>query len=40
MKAIHDSGRENAMTTTTTRGPQRTPTTAPTGTHAGTTGSP
>ena len=40
MQAIHHSGRENAMTTTTTRGPQRTPTTAPTGTHAGTTGSP
>jgi hypothetical protein len=28
------------MTTTTTCGPQRTPTTAPTGVHAGTTGSP
>ena len=28
------------MTTTTTRGPQRTPTTAPTGTHAGTAHSP
>lgn len=40
MKAIRYSGRENAMTITTTRGSQRTPTTAPTGTHAGTTGSP
>ena len=40
MKAMHHSGRENAMTTTTTRGPQRTPTTAPTGTHAGTAHSP
>jgi hypothetical protein len=40
MQAIYHSGWENAMTTTTTRGPQRTPTTAPTGTHAGTTGSP
>ena len=28
------------MTTTTTRGPQRTPSTAPTGVHTGTTGSP
>jgi hypothetical protein len=40
MRTIHHSGRENAMTTTTTRGPQRTPTTAPTGIHAGITGSP
>ena len=40
MKAIHHSGRENAMTTPTTRGPQRTPATSPTGIHAGTTGSP
>ena len=40
MQAIHHSGRENAMTTPTTRGPQRTHTTAPTGTHAGTAGSP
>lgn len=40
MQAIYHSGRENVMTTTTTGGPQRTPTTAPTGTHAGTTGSP
>jgi hypothetical protein len=40
MTAIYHSGRENAMTTTTPRGPQRTPTTALTGTHAGTTGSP
>jgi hypothetical protein len=40
MQAIYHSGRENAMTTTTTRGPQRTPATAPAGTHAGTTGSP
>jgi hypothetical protein len=40
MQAIYHSGRENAMTTTTTRGPQGTPTITPTGTHAGTTGSP
>jgi hypothetical protein len=40
MQAIYHSGRENVMTTTTTRGPQQAPTTAPTGTHAGTTGSP
>jgi hypothetical protein len=40
MQAIHRSGRENAMTTTTTRGPQQTPATAATGTHTGTTGSP
>jgi hypothetical protein len=40
MTAIHHSGRENAMTTTTTRGPQQTPTTAPTGIHAGPTDSP
>jgi hypothetical protein len=40
MQAIHHSGKENAMTTTTTRGPHPAPTTAPTGTHAGTTGSP
>jgi hypothetical protein len=42
MQAIYHSGRENAMTTTTTRGPQGTPTrtTAATATHAGTTGSP
>lgn len=40
MKASYHSGRENAMTTTTTCGPQQMPTTAPTGTHAGTTGSP
>ena len=40
MQASYHSGRENAMTTTIARGPQRTPTTAPTGTHAGTTGSP
>ena len=40
MQAIHRSGRENVMTTTTTRGPQRTPATAPAGTHAGTAGSP
>jgi hypothetical protein len=40
MKAIHRSGREKAMTTTTTRGPQRTPAAAPDGTHAGTAGSP
>lgn len=29
MKDIHHSGRENAMTTPTTRSPQRTPITAP-----------
>ena len=40
MQAIYHSGRENAMTTTPTRGPQRTHTTAPTGTHAGTACSP
>ena len=40
MTAIHGPDRENAMTTRTTRGPQRTPTTALTGTHAGTTGWP
>jgi hypothetical protein len=40
MKAIHHSARENAMTTTTTRGPQRTPATDLTGTHAGVAGSP
>ena len=40
MPAIYHSGRENVMTTPTTRGPQRTPATAPTGTHAGTAGSP
>ena len=40
MQAVHRSGRENAMTTTTTRGPQPTPTTAPTSTHPGTSGSP
>ncbi len=40
MKGIHHSARENVMTTTTTRGPQRTPATARTGIHAGTTGSP
>lgn len=40
MTAIDHSGRENAMTTTTTRGPQRASTIAPAGTHAGTTGSP
>jgi hypothetical protein len=40
MQAIYDSGRENAMTTTTTRDPQRAPTTALTGTHADATGSP
>ena len=37
MPAIYHSGRENAMTTTITRGSQRTPTT---GTHADATGSP
>lgn len=40
MQAIYHSGRENVMTTTTTRGPQGTPTTALTGTQAGTYGSP
>ena len=40
MQAFHRSGRENAMTTTTTRGPQRTPTTAPASTHPDTSGSP
>ena len=42
MQADYHSGRENAMTTSTTRDPQRTPTlaTATTGTHAGTTGLP
>jgi hypothetical protein len=40
MQAIHHSGRENVMTTTTTRGPRPAPTATPTGTHAGTTGSP
>jgi hypothetical protein len=40
MQAVYHSGRENAMTTTTTRGPQRTLMTAPAGTHAGTTGAP
>ncbi len=38
MKAIHRTGRENVMTTPTTRGPQRTP--ATTGTDAGSAGSP
>jgi hypothetical protein len=37
MQAIYHSGRENAMITTTTRGLQRTPTAAPTGTYAATT---
>ena len=37
MQASYHSGRENAMTTTITRGSQRTPTT---GTHADATGSP
>lgn len=40
MQASHHSGRENVMTTTTTRSPQRAPSTAPTGTHAGTPRSP
>lgn len=40
MQASYHSGRENVMTTTTTGGPQRARSTAPTGTHAGTTGSP
>jgi hypothetical protein len=41
MEAIHHSGRENAMTTTTTtRGPQRTPATTSAGTDAGIPGSP
>ena len=42
MQAVHHSGRENAMTTTTTRGPQRTlaRATATPGINAGTTGSP
>jgi hypothetical protein len=40
MTGIHHSGRENAMTTTITRGPQRTPTTAPAAAHAGTTSLP
>jgi hypothetical protein len=40
MTASYLADRENAMTTTTTRGQQRAPATAPTGTHAGTTGSP
>jgi hypothetical protein len=39
MRIIHRSGRENAMTTTTTHGPHRTPATS-TGTRAGTAGSP
>jgi prepilin signal peptidase PulO-like enzyme (type II secretory pathway) len=38
VKAIHRSGKENVMTTTTTRGPQGTPATA--AAHAGTAGSP
>jgi hypothetical protein len=42
MQAVHHSGRENAMTTTTRRGPQRpfARATATTGINAGTTGSP
>jgi hypothetical protein len=42
MQAVHHSGRENAMTTPTTRGPQRpfARATATTGINAGTTGSP
>jgi hypothetical protein len=43
MTAIYHSARENVMTTTTTRGPQRAPATAPTaptGTHAGITSRP
>jgi hypothetical protein len=42
MTASYHSGRENAMTTTTTRGPQPTLTraSAATGAHAGTAGSP
>lgn len=41
MKVIHYSGRENAMTTTTTtRGPQRTPAPTSAGTDTGITGSP
>ncbi len=40
MKAIYHSGRENAMTTTTARRSERTRDAAPSGTHAGTTGSP
>ena len=40
MPASYHSCRENVMTTTTTRGAQRTPITAPVGSHAGTTGSP
>lgn len=40
MQAIYRSGRENVMNTTTTRGPQGTPTTALTGTYAGPSGSP
>jgi hypothetical protein len=40
MQANYHSGRENVMTNTTTRGPQRTSTTAPTGTQAGTAVSP
>jgi hypothetical protein len=39
MQAIHRSGKENAMTTTT-RDPQRTPTTGPAGAHSDTTASP
>ena len=39
MQAVHHSGRENTMTTTSTRGPEGTPARA-TSTHTGTTGSP
>jgi len=39
MPAIHHSGKENTMTTTTTPGSQRTLTTAPVGTREGTTSS-
>ena len=40
MTAIDHSGRENVMTSTTTRGALRTPVTAPAGTDAGRAGSP
>lgn len=40
MQAIYRSERENVMTTMTKRGAQRAPSTAATGTHARTTGSP
>lgn len=40
MQAIHRSGREKVMTTTTRRGPQRTPSTVPGDEYTGTSGLP